>query len=69
MIVGYHNSAKDEETRPFEYPSGRHEIVLRYLPASFLWGAAVSLVSLGLIPLGLIAFSIRSKRKARRATP
>ncbi|MGZ5555985.1 MAG: hypothetical protein ACXW3H_09735, partial [Candidatus Aminicenantales bacterium] len=49
-------------------PAGRHEIVLRYLPASFLWGAAVSLVSWGLIPLGLIAFSIRSKRKARRTS-
>ncbi|HEX2695046.1 MAG TPA: hypothetical protein VHP61_04790 [Acidobacteriota bacterium] len=50
-------------------PSGRHEIVLRYLPASFLWGAAVSLISLGLTLSGLIAFSIRSKRKARRASP
>jgi hypothetical protein len=49
-------------------PSGRHEIVLRYLPASFLWGAAISLISLGLIPFGLIAFSIRSKRKVRRAS-
>jgi hypothetical protein len=49
-------------------PSGRHEIVMRYLPASFLWGAAVSLISLGLTLSGLIAFSIRSKRKARRAS-
>jgi len=49
-------------------PSGRHEIVLRYLPVSFLWGAAVSLISLGLTLSGLIAFSIRSKRKARRAS-
>jgi len=49
-------------------PSGRHEIVLRYLPVSFLWGAAVSLISLGLTLSGLIAFSIRFKRKARRAS-
>jgi hypothetical protein len=49
-------------------PSGRHEIVLRYLPVSFLWGAAVSLISLGLTLGGLIVFSIRSKRKARRAS-
>jgi hypothetical protein len=49
-------------------PSGRHEIVLRYLPVSFLWGAAVSLISLGLTLSGLIAFSIGSKRKARRAS-
>jgi len=49
-------------------PSGRHEIVLRYLPVSFLWGAAVSLISLGLTLSGLIAFSTRSKRKARRAS-
>jgi hypothetical protein len=49
-------------------PSGRHEIVLRYLPASFLWGAAVSVISLGLSLIGLVAFSIRSRRKARRAS-
>jgi hypothetical protein len=49
-------------------PSGRHEIVLRYLPVSFLWGAAVSLIALGLTLSGLIAFSLRSKRKARRAS-
>ncbi len=30
-------------------PAGDHEIVLRYLPASFLWGAAISLASIGLI--------------------
>ena len=49
--------------------SGRHEIVLRYLPASFLWGAAISLISLGLTLSGLIALTIRSHRKARRASP
>jgi uncharacterized membrane protein YfhO len=55
-------------SRGVPVPAGRHEIVLRYLPASFLWGAAVSLISLSLIPFGLIAFSIRSKRKARGAS-
>jgi hypothetical protein len=49
-------------------PAGRHEIVVRYLPGSFLWGAAVSLVSLGLGVIGLIVFSVRTRRKARRAS-
>jgi len=49
-------------------PSGRHEIVLRYLPASFLWGVAVSVISLGLSLISLAVLSIRSRRKARRAS-
>jgi uncharacterized membrane protein YfhO len=49
-------------------PSGRHEIVLQYLPLSFLWGAAVSVISLGLSLIGLAVFSIGSRRKARPAS-
>ena len=49
-------------------PSGRHEIVLQYLPLSFLWGAAVSAISLGLSLIGLAVFSIGSRRKARPAS-
>ena len=49
-------------------PSGRHEIVMRYLPVSFLRGAAVSIISLGFSLIGLAVFSIRFKRKARRAS-
>jgi hypothetical protein len=75
---GWHAWVDDRRARVFEanifskgvvVPAGDHEIVLWYLPASFLWGAAVSLISLGLTLSGLIAFSIRSKRKARRASP
>ncbi len=35
-------------------PAGNHEIVLRYLPASFLWGAIISLASIGIIPAGAL---------------
>lgn len=47
-------------------PAGRHEIVLRYLPASFLWGAAVSLATVLLLMAGGLAGLVRVRRKARR---
>ena len=49
-------------------PAGEHEIVLRYLPASFLWGAIISLASIGIIPAGACILGRRAKRKARRAS-
>jgi hypothetical protein len=49
-------------------PAGDHEIVLRYLPASFLWGAVISLASIGLIPAGALVLVRRAKRRARRAS-
>jgi uncharacterized membrane protein YfhO len=49
-------------------PAGDHEIVLRYLPASFLWGVVISLASIGLILPGAIILGGRAKRRARRAS-
>ena len=49
-------------------PAGDHEIVLRYLPASFLWGVVISLVSIGIIPAGACILGRRAKRRARRAS-
>jgi len=49
-------------------PAGDHEIVLRYLPASFLWGVVISLASIGLIPTGACILCRRAKRRARRAS-
>ena len=49
-------------------PAGDHEIVLRYLPASFLWGVVISLTSIGLIPAGACVLGRRAKRRARRAS-
>ena len=49
-------------------PAGDHEIVLRYLPASFLWGVVISLASIGLIPTGAFVLGRRVKRRARRAS-
>jgi hypothetical protein len=49
-------------------PAGDHEIVLRYLPASFLWGVVISLASIGIIPACAFVLGIRAKKKARRAS-
>ena len=49
-------------------PAGDHEIVLRYLPASFLWGVVISLASIGLIPAGACILGRRAKRRVRRAS-
>jgi len=50
-------------------PAGDQEIVLRYLPASFLWGVVISLASIGLIPAGAFVLGKRAKSRARRASP
>ncbi|MDD8014476.1 MAG: hypothetical protein PHX45_02190 [Acidobacteriota bacterium] len=50
-------------------PAGRHEIVLRHLPASFTRGAAVSLASIFLTLGGWLALSSRSKKRARPSSP
>jgi len=49
----------------FEVPAGRHEAVLRYLPASFVWGAGISAAT-ALLALGL---SFRAKGRAEPRTP
>ncbi len=47
-------------------PSGHHEVILRYLPTSFVWGVAISTVSFGLGLVGLTTYAVSSRRKARR---
>ena len=50
----------------FVVPPGRHRAVLRYLPGSFVWGAAVSLASLG---VGLFLFGWSRRRAALSPSP
>jgi hypothetical protein len=49
-------------------PEGRHEVVLRYLPMSFVLGAAVSLIAAAGLIAGALAARFRLRRKARRAS-
>jgi hypothetical protein len=49
-------------------PAGNHEIALRYLPGSFLWGVAVSLATALLLMTGVLSGLVRIKRKDRRAS-
>jgi len=49
-------------------PAGEHEVVLRYLPASFLLGLAASLVTAVLLPAAFIIGRSRARRKARPAS-
>jgi hypothetical protein len=49
-------------------PEGEHEVVLRYLPASFILGAAVSLIMAAALVVGAVAARIRLRRRARRAS-
>jgi len=74
---GWHARIDGRRTEVFEanlfakgvlVPAGDHEIVLRYLPASFLWGVVISLASIGLIPAGAFVLGRRAKRRARRAS-
>jgi len=48
-------------------PAGAREVVLRYLPASFVWGAAVSLVTALLMLASFIFGRRRSGRKPLRS--
>jgi hypothetical protein len=50
-------------------PAGKHEIVLRYLPGSFIWGAAVSLATALLLLAGALAGRARFRRRVRPASP
>ncbi|MHB8094866.1 MAG: DUF6044 family protein [Candidatus Aminicenantales bacterium] len=47
-------------------PAGTHEVVLRYFPSSFVWGAALSLVTIGWI----LVFGVlrRIRRRVRPAS-
>jgi hypothetical protein len=49
-------------------PGGRHEVRIRYLPSSFLWGAAISLMSICLALAGLAARMLLRKKLRRQAS-
>ena len=49
----------------FEVPAGRHEAVLRYLPASFVWGAGISAATVLLIAAMVLA----PRARTRTSTP
>jgi len=48
-------------------PPGRHDIEIRYLPSSFLWGAALSLTSLATLVTALLMFGF--SKSGRRFKP
>jgi hypothetical protein len=50
-------------------PAGRHVIVLRYLPWSFLGGAAISLAAIVFLLAGAVVSKARLRRKVRLASP
>jgi hypothetical protein len=49
-------------------PPGKHEIVLRYLPGSFLLGAAVSMATALVFLAGALVLRLRLRRRVRRAS-
>jgi hypothetical protein len=50
-------------------PAGEHEIVLRYLPWSFVAGAAVSVATLLFLLAGILVPRARLRKKVRLASP
>jgi hypothetical protein len=50
-------------------PAGKHEVILRYLPWSFVAGAAVSLATLVFLLAGTFVSRARLRRKVRLASP
>ena len=50
-------------------PPGKHEIVLRYLPGSFLLGAAVSAATALVLMAGALFPGLRLRRRVRPASP
>jgi len=51
-----------------QVPAGTHEIVLRYLPGSFVWGAVVSLISAAGLLAAAVTARFRFRKKARPAS-
>jgi hypothetical protein len=49
-------------------PAGEHEVVLRYLPGSFIWGSAVSLATIVFLLVGTLIAEFRLRRKAHPAS-
>jgi hypothetical protein len=50
-------------------PGGRHEVRIRYLPSSFLWGAAISLMSICLALMGWAGLTVLRKRRDAAVPP
>ena len=46
-------------------PAGEHEVVLRYLPRSFIWGSAVSLATIVCLLVGTLIAGFRPRRRVR----
>ena len=49
-------------------PAGEHEVVLRYLPGSFIWGSAVSLATIVFLLGATLVARSRARRRARPAS-
>jgi len=49
-------------------PAGEHEVVLRYLPGSFIWGSAVSLATIVFLLVGTLIAEFRLRRRVRPAS-
>jgi uncharacterized membrane protein YfhO len=54
----------DYLVRAVRVPPGRHEVVMRYRPASFAVGGGISLVS-----LAALAWVLRPRRRRARVLP
>ena len=49
-------------------PAGEHEVVLRYLPGSFIWGSAVSLATIIFLTGATLVARSRARRRGRPAS-
>ncbi|HZI64561.1 MAG TPA: YfhO family protein, partial [Thermoanaerobaculia bacterium] len=47
----------------FELPAGRHEVRLRYLPVSFVWGRAITFSTLGILTVAGVVAGVRRRRR------
>jgi hypothetical protein len=47
----------------FELPAGRHDVRLWYLPASFVWGRAITFSTLGILTLAGVVAGVRRRRR------
>jgi hypothetical protein len=49
-------------------PAGRHRVTFGYRPRSFYWGAAISVIAWGALPIAL-AIGVGRRRRAEQARP
>jgi hypothetical protein len=47
----------------FELPAGRHDVRLRYLPVSFVWGRAITISSLAILTMAGVVAGARGRRR------